>query len=698
MKARHLLPIAALALPLCLSAKPAYKGLMKYTNPDGTTVEVRLHGDEHFSYITDADGMLMTRNADGAMVYELAGGQRILATAEVVDNMYQATLDADAGAMAKAPSRMAALNADGRTVYPTHGETRSLVILIQYSDIKFQPTSPQDINDMLNKEGYNKFGANGSVRDYYKFNSNGQYLPTFDVTKVVTLPNTSKYYTGDNSTSKYDRFREAIKYALDAVNSEVDFSKYDFDNDGVVDNVYLFYAGYGQADTPLSGQVIWPHQSTLAPYSYYYDGVKIGPYACSNELNGQEHYYDRDNYLDGPGTFVHEFGHVLGMPDLYDPQYKGTCVTPGDWDIMDGGSYLDEGYCPPNLSAYEKWVYNWIEYTPIEDATHYDLKTIQQGGQALRVPILRSTGKPYDTEYFILETRDKSNWDAYLGDHGMLIWHIQYSNYEWSRNQVNATAGHPRCFIVSADGTANPFLGSIGNPRYATFPGTKVNNTYITPDTHVNLQAYATNTAKNPIDAYITSIAFDADNSVTSFDYNVVKEAPEIVTTLKPVVRTANSAGQPTAGFVLEWEPVDGVESYQVTIYRYTSSGKQTFESGYNEKNVGNVTSVELKGLTSTKMGLEYHAYVRCFKGLPALEHSNERVFIPSEITEVSGVNEIAADEVAKAPIYGVKGGVVAPRGAEIYNLTGVRVGSEGLAPGVYIVRLGNRVEKVTVR
>lgn len=697
MKVRNLLPLAALALPLCLSAKPAYRGVLSQVNPDGTTVEFRLHGDEHFSYLTDLDGMLLRKTADGALVRELADGQPVLATQEIVDNMYQAALDADVNGLMRAPQRMAALDSDGRTTYPTKGETRSLVVLVEFSDVRFQPTSPQDINDMLNKEGYSKFGSNGSARDYYVFNSNGQYAPVFDVSRVVTLPNTAKYYTGDSSSSKYDRWREAIKYALDELNSEIDYSKYDYDNDGIVDTVYFFYAGYGQADTPLQGQVIWPHQSSLAYFGYYYDGVQMGPYACSNELNGQMHYYDNDKYLDGPGTFVHEFGHVLGMPDLYSPAYAGTEVTPGDWDIMDGGSYNNEGYCPPALSAYEKWMYKWIEYTPAADNTHYDLKPVQQGGQAIRVPVVRTNGKPYDTEYFILESRDKKNWDAYLRDNGMLVWHLQYSSSIWTSNKVNVTAGHPRCYLVSADGTANPFLGTIGNPINAAFPGTKVGLTYIYPQAEINLQAYASNTAANPLDVFITSIGFDPETSVTSFDYNVVREEPSEIVNIHEPLRTANANGDPTAGFVVEWDPVEGADSYMVTIYRYTSSGKQSFESGYNEKNVGNVTSVEIKNLTTAKMGLEYHAYVRCVKGVPSKNHSSEIVFTPQNVTDVVGVESIGADNEA-APVYGVNGGIVAPEGAEIYNLTGVRVANENLAPGIYIVRLGNRVQKVTVR
>lgn len=719
MKARHLLPLAALALPLLVQAKPAWPGLHKTVNPDGTTVEFRLHGDEHFSYITDAEGMLMKRDVRGALVYDLVDGVRIKATSEVVANMYQATLDMQANAPQKAPQRMAALDQDGRTTYPTIGSSRSLVVLVEFSDVKFQPNSAQEINDMLNKEGFDKYGSHGSARDFYKENSGGKYTPVFDVSRVVTLPNTSRYYTYNPSGTypynqgKYDRWREAIKYALDALSDEIDFSDYDCDGDGIIDTVYFFYAGYGQADTGDTN-CIWPHQANLSYYGWKYDGVTMGPYACSNELNGQMHYYNKDMYLDGPGTFVHEFGHVLGMPDLYSPLYNGNETTPGDWDVMDGGSYNDDGYCPPALSAYEKWMYKWLEYTPATDNTSYSLKTTEKGGEAIRVPVIRKSGTALDSEYFILESRQKTNWDTFLPEEGMLIWHIQYDPAIWTQNRVNVTAGHPRVYILAADGSANPHNGGYGNPRRACWPGTGVNNTFITPETDITFQAYASNLKANPLDVYITSIAYDAEQGISTFDYNVVREAPQLTCNMRPVTRTTNSSGGITAGFVLEWDPAELVSpaengmqradfdadkvEYQVTVYRLNSSGSKVYEAGYNEKNVGSERMVQIKNLTSTKMGFEYHAYVRPVYGLPSATTSQEVVFTPKEVTDpYVSVGTIGAD-AENAPVYGVAGAVVAPQGAEIYNLSGVRVGAEGLAPGIYIVRVGSKVQKVTVR
>ena len=582
MKYRYLLAFAALAIPFCLSAKPAYRGLLKHLNPDGTTVEYRLHGDEYFSYMTDTDGMLLTRTADGSLVRRTEGGKPVYASAETLRGMRKA-----AGSHNNR-HRMAPLDTDGRTKYNTIGETRALVLLLEYSDIKFQPASPQDIADMLNKPGYNKYGCNGSARDYYFDNSGGKFTPVFDVARVVTLPNTSKYYTGPEDNSKYVNFREAIKYALEELDAEIDYAKYDCDGDGVVDAVYIFYAGYGQADTPLDGQVIWPHQGWLTGYSF--DGVRFGQYACSNELNGQRHYAEKDMYVDGPGTFIHEYGHVLGMPDIYDPLYQDDTVTVGPWDVMDIGCYNNEGYCPPNLSTYEKWVYRWIEYDFAASNTHYDLKSIQDGGTGLVIPVQCGSASGDNSEYFILESRSNTGWDTYIGDYyggvpGLLVWHIDYNNEIWKANRVNSTPGHPGCFLVTADGTADPFKENVPEdyryfPIAPHFPG-KYNRTSISPDGEICLRTYLNGGA--PMDVTISDIKYDDATRTSSFGYNL----------------------------------------------------------------------------------------------------------------DPGSVGSIGSDPES---VYGVKDAIVAPQGAEIYNLAGARVASAPLAPGVYLVRHQARVHKVTVR
>ena len=582
MKYRYLPPLVALAIPFCLAAMPAYRGLLQHVNPDGTTVEYRLHGDEFFNYMTDTEGMLLTRTADGALVRRTEGGKPVRATAEKLRGMRKAAGVSDR------PQRISMLDADGRASYKTIGETRALVLLLEYSDIKFQPDSPSDIADMFNKPGYNKYGCNGSVRDYYYDNSGGKFTPVFDVARVVTLPNTSKYYTGPDDDSMFSNFEEAIKYALQELDDEIDYSKYDCDGDGIIDTVYVLYAGYGQADSPLKGEVIWPHQGWIMAYNL--DGVRFGKYACSNELNGGMHFNDKDMYLNGIGTITHEYGHVLGLPDIYDPQYNDDTVTVGYWDVMDSGSYNNDGYCPPNLSTYEKWFFRWIEYDFAADNTHYDLKSIQDGGKGVVIPVQGAPDLGDNSEYFIIESRSLTGWDTYIGDFyggvpGLLVWHIDFNSEIWKKNKVNSTPGHPGCFLVTADGTADPFKENVPEdyryfPIAPHFPG-KYNRTSISPDGEICLRTYLNGGA--PMDVTISDIKYDDATRTSSFGYNL------------------------------------------------------------DPGSVGSIGS-------------------------------------------------------GPEAVYGVKGAIVAPQGAEIYNLAGAHVASAPLAPGVYLVRHQARVHKVTVR
>ena len=235
--------------------------------------------------------------------------------------------------------------------FPTTGTQRSLVILVQFDDDKF--TSVDDpyeyYYNMLNQEGFTHAnGANGSARDFYHDCSNGQFDPQFDVVGPVTLSREQGYYGGD-ATNMLDTmaYRMVIE-ACELVDADVDFSQYDLNGDGVVDNIYFFYAGFGQADSG-QGSTIWPHAGKLEQdwlqEMPQHDGVLINRYATSNEIR----------YGTGPmfkpvgiGTFVHEFGHVLGLVDHYDTGYGGS-FHPNTWDTMAAASYNDNQNTPPTF-------------------------------------------------------------------------------------------------------------------------------------------------------------------------------------------------------------------------------------------------------------------------------------------------------------------------------------------------------------
>lgn len=692
MKLKYLLPAALLAASLGASAVPAYPGLLERTLDDGSTVKVRLYGDEYFSYMTDEAGYLLTSAPGGMVSYKLADGVRVKATdAEVTRLRNLAETTEPVKAMrASQMQRLSKLNKEGRSSFCTVGDVHFLVLLVQYDDIKFNsPTIREDMDAMLNQEGYNKNGCKGSIRDYYIASSNGNFRPTFDVSKVITLSQASRYYTGGG---KYDKIQDLVKEAVTLADPDVDFSKYCNVTPGVCDAVIIWYAGYSQADTSVS-DYIWPHQGSALYSLLKPDNTTIDTYCCFNELNGGYHFHNKDGAMAGIGTPIHEFGHVMCMPDLYDPNYK-VKSTPGDWSIFDSGPYLGDGYCPPTCSAYERWLFNWMEYEDVVDGTHYDLSNLNGGGKALRIPVLNKSGDPYKNEYFLLESRNRSGWDEYLPGDGMLIWHVDFDPTTWWNNQVNSIEKRKRCHIIAADGSANYSLGTTA--KTSTNAAWPYKTNYLTPDSEITLNTNYVFAASKTGNSYISDIAHNAETGVTSFDYNVYKSSPEDVTVMATPTRGLDQHGEPTSDITFTWEPVEDATGYALTVYRINSSGTVLYEDDLDEKVVGNVNYYTLEGLSRTKLKLEYNAYVRVIKGLPSIEKSNIVTFIPNELNAAVGIDEIT-DE-GNAVIRGLDGAIEAPAGAEIYNMQGMRCPATGLAPGIYVVRYGASAAKVIVR
>lgn len=694
MKLKHFLPALALAIPATMMGAPAYPGVLTHTNPDGTTVEFRLNGDEFFSFMTDVNrNTILERNAEGKMVPMMRNGVQLSADASTIEMLrYESQMQPSRIAAAKeAPQRMPALTPEGRTTYPTNTtDVHSLVILMEYADTKFTMEDPvAAFNDWLNKEGYSEHNAVGSARDYYVEASAGKFKPTFDVVGVVTLPETSAYYVGDG---KYSTFGKALSYALEAVDDQVNFADYDYDGDKIVDTVYFIYAGYGQADTGDT-TTVWPHQSVLQGMigkMKEMDGVNVNPYATSQELKGSTHYYQPDGELAGIGTFCHEFGHVLGLPDLYDPKYNSQCITPSEWSIMDQGSYSGDSNCPPLFSAYERWVCNWLEYDELSEANTYEIATIDQSNKAYRVNLERGT-TVLKNEYYVVEARRQLGRDKYLPGEGILIWHINYNNQKWVYNEVNSDKNKPGVHILASDGSGNPFTKTYGKTSEdAAWPNSKTGLNYIYPEGDMSFKSYVASAKNN---TYMTNIAYDAETGVGSFDYNMITSTPSDVTVLHDATLLRDEYDRKT-GFTLNWEPVEGATGYALTIWRENSSGTKYYINSCDELNIGNVTSYEVKGLSNAMLKATMFVYVRVIKDLPSTEVSNTITFVPNDLPAAS-VEGIAMDE---APIFGIQGAVVAPEGAEIYSLSGARVANGDLQAGLYIVRYNGKSRKVIVK
>lgn len=421
--------VALLAFTCPSRSVPAKRGVWRtVTLSNGLTIKVRLCGDEHAHWWQAEDGSCFDVDSLGkgkaVVPQELMSKARSRMAAR-----RQATRRANAK---KASQRIATNGNTGKFQGQRHG----LIILVNFADSKFNtskfgPTQTL-YSRIANEANYGENNFKGSISDYFKAQSGGKFLLDFDVAGPVTLSHGYSYYGKNDSYGNDMRPTEMVREACQAVDGSVDFSKYDWDGDGEVEEVFVVYAGNGEHDTTNKPDLIWPHMDNLANYDeeLTLDGVTINTYACASELNS-------DKTLSGIGTFCHEFSHCMGFPDMYDTASNGSNFGMGSWDLMDYGSYNGDGYVPAGYSGYEKMVCGWT--TPIEldkPMTVNGMKRLADMGQTY---IIYNKGNR--NEYYILENRQQSGFDKYLPGSGLLIERVDYDKDIWEWNAVNTTNG-----------------------------------------------------------------------------------------------------------------------------------------------------------------------------------------------------------------------------------------------------------------
>ncbi|MCM1067401.1 MAG: M6 family metalloprotease domain-containing protein [Muribaculaceae bacterium] len=407
LKQLSLCALAALS-GLSMLAVPAKQGLRTVSQPDSSTIKVRLVGDEFYhTYVTE-DGQAVERDADG---YFRARGTESLRAAK-----------------SRATARRTAAEKPRKaTQVPVTGSPRVPVLLLQYSDVKFKDADPKATFTKFFEEG------NESARQYFIDQSNGKYTPQFDIYGPYTLSGKRATYGGNDYWGNDMGVGNMVGQGCQGLSSQIDFSTYDNDGDRECDVVIVIYAGVGEAS---SGEedAVWPMQWSLSSSEFgkalSLNGTRVDKFAVFNELNGTN-----NNKIDGIGTFCHEFSHCLGLPDFYDTQYNGHFGM-GDWSLMDNGCYNNDGYTPIGYSAYEKEFMNWIEIPEVTANTYYTLPVMNQKDIATDKAI-RVTSDKDKNEYYIIENRACQGWDSYLRAEGLLISHVTYSASAWANNEVN---------------------------------------------------------------------------------------------------------------------------------------------------------------------------------------------------------------------------------------------------------------------
>jgi len=419
---RYLLSfVAACLCSASMWAVPASPVPFEYRKADGTTVMARMYGDEFHSYIMSLDGELLEGSMEPQAMEEASFMRRN------VRRMPQAI---------------------GNSPIPTKGSPRSLVLLVSFADLEMGETL-QDFRDLLNKSGYDFHGATGSCRDYFIASSDSLFSPQFDCFGPYKLSRKMEYYGANEGSSNSAHASQMVTEACELAHTDgVNFKDYDLNNDGVLDNVFIFFAGHNEAEG-AGAQTIWPHQSDVSHMNVRIDGILLASYACTSEYKGVD---GKDRC--GVGTFCHEFGHVIGLPDFYDTDYNYYSV--GNWDIMCNGSYNNNGNTPPTYSAYERFYEGWLTPKQLELPGQYVLTDIPFHKESFLIAASThnlSGTRPDPNEFFMLDYRSGENgWDQYLPGQGMIVWHIDYNAAAWNSNTPNNGPTLMRMHMEEANG------------------------------------------------------------------------------------------------------------------------------------------------------------------------------------------------------------------------------------------------------
>ena len=451
-----------------IQAVPAKSVPFTYQQSDGTTVTLVMQGGEFNHSLMTLDGLTVARAMNGDYYYTVRGsmsdvrahdkGHRsIEEQAFVVAYRNQMTLTG----MHRMPRRT---DENTSPQVPTMGSPRIPIILVNYSDVQFIDEDPvATFENQFNEMDY-------SCLHYFESQSRGKFSPRFEILGPVQLPQTREFYGANiwNYGMELDQQLGTMIYdACMGIADEVNFSDYDNDGDGFVDVVVVLYAGVGEAQAwSTVPESVWPCQwdmqesydwgcSTTGPFQL--DGVTIDRYAVFNELEGSS---NASTFIDGVGTFCHEFGHCLGLPDFY-PTNGAYYYGMNSWDIMDHGCYLNNGYRPAGYTSYERHFMGWMDLIDPEENTRYVMSPLNtDDGTAVKV-----TNDANPDEYYLLEYRVKTGWDEYLPAEGIMIIHVDYDKTAWDDNTPNNISTHPRMTIIPAD---NVLSGSTN--RYDLWP------------------------------------------------------------------------------------------------------------------------------------------------------------------------------------------------------------------------------------
>jgi M6 family metalloprotease-like protein len=538
MKRKKINAIALLMILFSSSllSMPAKRTPTVVAQPDGTTFSIIGFGDEHYNFAETIDGYVVIQGDDNFWYYAalspegsfIPGAVRVAVSAAQAQSQSAVSLTKhlresphvvsekmEAHSTGTLPTEELSMSRSGGFNKAQSSTKRILMLCVNFSDLANTQTSAS-FQQMANDDTWKS--SVGSINNYYKEVSNNNVMVSGDSKDWITAAQPKSYYAYNNA-SYYAHVKELVKQCIDAAESNgVDFSQYDNDGDGRVDGLFIVHAGKG-AEEGSDLYYIWSHQGSIAgTYNVTYDGKTIDRYIIVPELYNSAHV--------DIGVFCHEFGHMLGLPDMYDvnSSTNGSSEGLGNWCLMAGGSWGGNGYTPERPSHMSAYCKELLGYT---------VPTVVASSQALSIPQAETNASSYKIwmdnnqadEYMLIENRQKTGFDLNIPGSGLLMYHVDknFADIWPGSNNINVTNTHLGVKLYEADGLEQLATavnrGSDGDP----YPGS-TNKTSLTVSTTPNSKLWNNTSSGVEINAISASSATMTANAVVPVYYGYAQQ------------------------------------------------------------------------------------------------------------------------------------------------------------------------------
>lgn len=455
--------------------------IIKEKQPDGTEINIRLLGDEFYSWFEDDKGYTIIQDTQTKVwsyaqqndLGKLEPSKNLVGKVKPTQLNIRKSLKDDSkffranqnriqrtSRIQKAlPSNMnsAATSTDGiQKAASVTGKKTNFVLLIQFKDLKFKDNPPftnstddqivTAFNNLFNKKGYSADGAVGSVKDFFTEVSYGKLEYNTVVSPIITLYDQSykefSWSLGENVV--VPRLQAAIKKALE----QLDRQGYDFKslwpNSNKPDVFSILHAGGGAESGNLD--FIWSHQWYISPLTL--DNITFESYQIEPAGRGK---YGNQGLI-RIGVLCHETLHVFGLPDLYDASYRTGGL--GNFCLMAGGEWNgSDGACPAHPSVWCKKELGWITCKRAVEG----INTIGESATDDEAFYKFAPSSFNSKEYFLMENRQSVGFDKHLpgNKRGLLIYHIDENMSKEDGNDTMVNKHYLVALEEAGSGTSN---------------------------------------------------------------------------------------------------------------------------------------------------------------------------------------------------------------------------------------------------